>query len=357
MVRGQTMGMERRALRVLVLVAAVGTLAGCAETSPRIASDPGPGEPHFGYNEDWIFKPELLTRAADSGADTVRYNLSWSAIESEPGEYDWEPFDELYDDALEQGMPPILILVNAPCWASGLPQECDPSLPRAPLPEHLGAWAAFAAEAAARYPEARGLEIWNEPNLARFWTGEPLNPERYAELLVSAYDAIKATDPGMPVISAGLLPAGETSGDKMGYAEFLERALAAGGAGHLDAAGVHPYPFFADDPVKRVGGVLNNVRGVLAAAGEGETPLWVTEVGISTTGPDPYSPDAQAEAIGGIYDFVAEQPDVPVLILHRFADVEGVVGAREAGWGITTVAGELKPAFCEIAKRRGAAGC
>ena len=357
MVCGQTMGMKHSAHKALVLAAAVGALAGCGESASRVASDPGRGEPHFGYNEDWIFKPELLVKAADSGADTARYNLSWSAIEPEPGSYDWEPFDELYDEALEQGQRPILVLVNAPCWASGLQQGCDPSLPRAPLAEHLGAWAAFAAQAATRYPGARGLEIWNEPNLARFWTGEPLNPERYAQLLVRAFDAIKEVDPEMPVISAGLLPAGETSGDKMGYAEFLGRALAAGGAGHLDAAGIHPYPFFADDPVKRVGGVLNNVREVMSSAGEARTPLWITEVGISTTGPDPYSPEAQAEAIGSIYDFVAEQPDVPVLIAHRFADVEGVVGAREAGWGVTTTNGDVKPAFCVLAERRGAAGC
>ena len=65
-----------------------------------------------------------------------------------------------------------------------------------------GEWQEFLEEVARRFPQAAAIEIWNEPNLSGFWKPEP-QPERYARLVASAYEAIKAADPGIQVIAGG----------------------------------------------------------------------------------------------------------------------------------------------------------
>ncbi len=336
---------------VTILAAAALALVACGdEPQPEPAREQ---KPHFGYNEDWGTQAELLDEAAASGADTIRSNLAWPDVEPEPGSYDWSRYDELYGQALDLGLRPLWVLANAPCWAYGEPPGCETVPGHPPDSAHIADYAHFAALVAERYPEARGIEIWNEPNLDRFWVGEPPNPEHYAALLIAAYDAVKKANPKMPVLAAGLLPAGETTDGKIAYAEFLTRTLDAGARGQFDAVAVHPYPFFSEEPVRRVGAILNNTREVLERNGEGETPIWVTEVGISTSGPAPFSPEAQAEALVGIYEFLKAQPDVPVIIFHRFVDVEGIEGARESGWGVLTSDGDQKPAYCAMAELRG----
>lgn len=328
-------------------------VAGCGAPAPPADLPP----PHFGYNEDWIAKPGLLDDAAASGADTERYNVAWSDVEPEPGEWEWSNYDDLYNEALDADQQPLLVLGNAPCWAYGEPAGCSSTPAHPPDAAHAREWAEYAARVAERYPEARGIEVWNEPNLDRFWQGEPLDPGHYASLLTTAYDAIKRVDPRMPVISAGLLPAGEDGPGKLAFAEYLHRVLAISGPGHLDAVGIHPYPFFAEQPAVRVETVVSEVREVLAAAGIADKPIWVTEVGVSTTGPNPYSPDEQALALSDIYDFLAGARGIPVVLIHRFTDIEGDPAIREAGYGVTTVDGDPKPAYCALAQRRGVDPC
>lgn len=333
-----------------MLVAAFAGIAGCGDATSEPAREQ---VPHFGYNDDWGSQTDLLDDAAASGADTVRVNLAWPDVEPQRGEYDWSRYDELNQQFRRWGLRPIWVLANAPCWAHSGGDGCETVPAHPPAASHTRDYARFAALVAERYPDARGIEIWNEPNLDRFWIGEAPSPERYAELLVASYDAVKRANPRMPVVSAGLLPAPETQGGKIAYHEFLARTLAAGGAGHFDAVAVHPYPFISEDPVRRVGAILNNTREVLAAAGEGRVPLWVTEVGISTSGPAPVSPQAQSEALVALYEFLKAEPDLPVIVFHRFIDVEGVEGAREAGWGVLTSGEDEKPAFCALAALRG----
>lgn len=97
------------------------------------------------------------------------------------------------------------------------------------------------------------FEIGNEPNLSG--TGAyngPVDPERYADQLCAAYNAIKAVDPNYIVVSAGLAPTGVYSDPTVVLDEedFLRRMLARirdehnGDAGAcFDVLGHHNYGF------------------------------------------------------------------------------------------------------------------
>ncbi len=321
---------------------------------PGVEPIPGP-QPHFGYNENWLLERNRLPQARAGGADTVRFNIAWSDVEPQPGVLDWARYDRLYDAALHAGVHPLLVVTDAPCWAySLLPATCAgaPSLARPPRSEHLDDWARFAGRVAERYPLARGIEIWNEPNLNDFWRSGLPNPLRYGRLLEAAAAGIQKKNRRMPVVAAGLASSIGV-GQGLPFVGYLRRALGIADSRYVDAVAIHPYPYFTTDPVAVVRAVLDGVRGVLTKLGLARTPIWVTEVGVSTTGPDAYSPERQALAMGAIYDALNLAPDIPVVIVHRFVDQPYKSGTWESGFGMMSETGFPKPVYCALAVRRG----
>ena len=94
-------------------------------------------------------------------------------------------------------------------------------------PRSNGDFAAYAGALAVRYGPGGGFwrahpeltpqpvdtyEIWNEPNLAIEWGLRQPEPQRYVDLLRTAYLAVKAADPSAVVVSAGLAPTTATHG-------------------------------------------------------------------------------------------------------------------------------------------------
>ena len=221
--------------------------------APRLA------EPVLGVAEPnaWRRTPppatadELAARVASLGADSQRFVVDWSIAEPrapDPGhEYRFAPFDAMYRADVEHGIRPLLVVLNAPAWAADAGTKPGSFGNNPPTAARLGDWAAFVGAVARRYPRAIGIEIWNEPNLAGFWgdgsaTVRP-DPVRYAALLEAGYDAVKAASPRMRVIGGALSPTQETTpaGD-VGAAEFLDAALEAGAAAHMDGLSAPSIP-------------------------------------------------------------------------------------------------------------------
>jgi hypothetical protein len=84
------------------------------------------------------------------------------------------------------------------------------------------------------------MEIWNEMNLDREWTSSKgLKASNYVELLKAAYNAIKAVDPGVIVISGALSP---TGGDGIGAIDdftYAQDMIASGVLNYVDCFGAH----------------------------------------------------------------------------------------------------------------------
>lgn len=139
------------------------------------------------------------------------------------------------------------------------------------------------------------FEIGNEPNLSGFYGG-PVNPEKYADQLCAAYDAIKATDPSFIVVSGGLAATGGLPDETVAMKDttFLRRMLdriidKKGNAGAcFDVLAHHPYGFRVDfdhDPqdvacverscfrgVEEIFEILHGEYGV-------QKRIWATEIG------------------------------------------------------------------------------
>ncbi len=171
--------------------------------------------------------PPEVAMLADLGVRFVRMDLFWHEVEREPGRYDFSDYDALVQALDEHGIRLIFILdYGNDLYGGGGAAHATA--------EGRAAFARFAAKAAAHYRDAGIIwEIWNEPNLDKFWHGTP-DAQAYAAVAAEVIAAIRRVDPTAWVVG----PA--TSGFPWDYLEALGEA---GVLGRLDAVTVHPYRF------------------------------------------------------------------------------------------------------------------
>jgi hypothetical protein len=291
---------------------------------------PPPGQ-YMGFNDDaahsvhGLTPPEYVHRAQDAGANLIRASLDWRDAEPALNFWSknaWDRWQGLYDQALAHGLTPMFTIGFAPVWARELQfQECGEHCRYPPSRLMNGQWAEFAAEVAHRFPLAV-IEVWNEPNLLNFW-GSGADPQRYAELLAIAHDAIKQVSPSTMVLGGALANVQRTGGGHMALGEFLDAAYSAAPsiAGNLDALSFHPYP-------EGVGLGANtlfaksfaDMRTVKAAHGDASTSLFVSEVGASTGAPESLSESEQAATLQALYRRAMTMGDVLGVVFHRLIE-------------------------------------
>ena len=208
-----------------------------------------------------------------------------------------------------RGLKVLARLDHPPFWAG----PADPAMgPTDPV-----LFAEFCGAVAERYKgRIAAYEVWNEPNLAREWGGQPPNPAAYVELLKACYLAIKAADPAAMVISAGLAPTEQDDEMAMNDLKFYEGMYAAGAAPYFDLLGAHAPGYqspperapadAAADPFWQSGvwvfRHVENVRGLMVAQGDGDKQIAITEMGWTSDTVNPtYSWYAVDEATRADY--------------------------------------------------------
>jgi hypothetical protein len=241
--------------------------------NPEAAIGPVPASavhlaPRFGVNIHGIDDEKMLELGHAAGFTFVRADLLWRGAERN-GQYRFVATDRLQAAMEARGMGVLWILDY------GHPQHGG-DVPR--RPEDIAAFAKY-AEAVATHFRGRHVryEIWNEPNIDRFWPPHP-DAAEYAALARSAVEAIHRADPQAQVAIGGLaridLP-------------FLDRAIAAGATG--DAVSVHPYRTAAPESVAAE---LPLLRQLVDAKLGANVEIWDTEWGYA-------SYDYFSQALGG----------------------------------------------------------
>jgi hypothetical protein len=294
----------------------------------------------------------------------------------------WRKVDAVYSAMLSRGIRPVLDVGDTPCWAAQPRHarrpvtQCDrgtASYP--PARAFYGQWQRFVRHAAARYPQALGVEIGNEPNLSLFWGGCSTRNQGdvYGELLRRGYDAVKAENPAMPVLTAGMAPNKHPGPYLRDVFAYGKSHRASNGALPWDAVAVHAYRSRDDlaAGLSFADSASHQLEVVREAQAEEQVPgeLWVTEVGVSTVSNDPRdrgSDDpvlargrnrgrAQARALVDIYTRLRDE-DVPVVIVSRLADAphgDPQQPRRERGAGVLKAGFRPKPAYRCLAALRG----
>ncbi len=321
----------------------------------------GGGAPaiQYGFNEDpghYALQPPL-------GAPLRRMMVGWNEVERTKGAWNWTAADSRYEKIRAAGLRPVIVAVAAPCWANPSISPCHGHEWFPPDRAHDRNWEEFIKRLASRYPAAVGIEIWNEPNIEPLFLGG-VDPVRYTELLRSAYRTIKRVNRNMPVVSGGLFASATSGPYGIADDEFLTAMYAAGARGSMDGIGIHPYPYFGEGETlayepAAAGAVLDRVRAVREAAGD-STPLWLTEVGESTTTQDGFPAAAseadQAADLIEILRYARDAGDVRVALVHRLIDTPdkpGLYAQLEGGFGVLRADGSAKPAACAISAELG----
>lgn len=251
----------------------------------------------LGYDVDTL--DQYMAEVKASGASWFRVGVDWSLAEPMRGQFDWVPSDRVFNAAVRHELHPLILLTYSPAWArAGGPAPDDPH----GYPVDPQSFGDFASAAAARYAtHAHAWEIWNEPNLAQFFSPAP-DAAVYTSLLKVAHASIHAIQPDATVISGGLAPAGDSQSN-IAPVTFVKQLYSVGANRHIDAVGMHPYayPALPGDPQSASYNAfqrMNLVRTLMVNGGDAAKKIWVTEFGAPTTDAAPGVSEAtQAETI------------------------------------------------------------
>lgn len=284
---------HRTRSRVIFLTLALSVLLFAVVGTPSAsAAEPGVvPDITWGSSRPEIDKEIALMQAA--GVKWVRAAVPWNAIEPDvKGTYNTaylSDIDYAIGKARGAGIQVIIpVQDGVPYWASADPHKSTSpdgtrNYAKTYHPTNYQDYADFFRFVVNRY-KGEGIhayEVWNEPNLARFWASG-VSAAEYTQMLKAAYPAIKQADPSSTVVLGGL------SGNDRAY---LQQVYDNGGKGYFDAAGIHDYAW--GDPTKcwtdSTGHKakdafcgIEEVRQVMVDHGDADKSIWITEMGWST---------------------------------------------------------------------------
>jgi hypothetical protein len=267
----------RRALVAAGLLALALSACGGGDSSDE-NSGPGRPEPLLGVTSGVLTNPRVSLGSevkvmADSGVTALRVPFYWGRIEPVKGKYDFSGPDALVAAAARAHIELLPIALRAPGWAA-----VHPKLTNSP-PAGTANYAAYLTTLIERYgPDGsfwsdhpdlpkqpiEAWQIWNEPNHDHYWSDQPY-ASAYVRLAKAARAAIKKADPDALVIAAGFP-------DRSW--EEIDKIYRAGAKGVFDAIAIHPYTYEVSNVLR----LVRYARRSLKQAGDGDRPLWLTEV-------------------------------------------------------------------------------
>jgi hypothetical protein len=204
---------------------------------------------------------------------------------------------------------------------------------------------------------AAGYEIWNEEDETDFW-GQTVDAVHYAAIVKAAAPQLRTADPSAKVILGPLTGNNYT---------FLQQIYNAGAASSFDVVAVHtdtaclvepPSSFYREDGnVARFSFLgFRTVHDVMVANGDSSKPIWMTELGWTTTSttcargmwagqkPAGVSETAQADDLTEAYHCLRDYPYVEKALWFTLRETSGE-GDELDHYGLERATGAHKPAW------------
>ncbi len=210
-------------------------------------------------------------------------SVGWSFLEPARGGYNWTSLDQWLAAAQANGQAVMYTFGMVPGWATSDTSSCGAGgvscrAPPADVTSGDAMWKEYVTalvQHSLSSPTAhiKYYELWNEPNLAAFYTG---TMPQLVTMSCDAYAIIHQLDPNAVVISPPY------SGDGTDAPGWLAQYFAAGGTHCQDAISYHAY-VGGSDP-SRLWTITNNIRAIMTAYGIGNEPLFQTEGGSGGIG-------------------------------------------------------------------------
>jgi polysaccharide biosynthesis protein PslG len=259
--------------------------------------------------ETWAY---AMDRASQLGVRWIKIQLNWALIQAESASQyglEAEAIEGFIRQADARGINVMISIAKAPGWARGISGDGLDGPPA--TPQQLADFITFYLRSGVGMHEmimsVDAIEVWNEPNLEREWGGQEMSGASYMTYFNAAYNAIRAISPTMPIITAGLAPAVDSSGSRDDRV-YLAEMYAAGLGNYTDVyVGIHPYGWgnppdarccdatvgitgWDDNPHFFFLETLDAYREVMNDNGHENVQMWITELGWSSWEGFPGSP-------------------------------------------------------------------
>ena len=258
----------------------------------------------------------IATHIGDLGAKWVRLHVSWAEGEPNKGSFSSSAlsrFDRGISLSRQAGAKVIVMVHQSPSWAR------DSSNVNAP-PRNVADYAAFVSFLANRWRgQVEAYEIWNEPNVGGYYVA----PQQYGAMVKTAGAGIRVVDPTAKILTGGLYT------NDYGYLEAVFASTPDVGA-YFDVIGAHPYIWNINPGAYWRGGDgriasttfagYRELRNTVRNRGGGDKPVWITEMGWSTTAAGAgwgVSAEAQAALLTEAYRCLEQDPFVQVATYYN----------------------------------------
>lgn len=270
--------MRKAMLFVLVMITAAAVLATTASAKGSRS--------FFGVVQGQPFSKRDYAQLGKAGTGTVRFGIVWNNVEpNRTGGFRWSAYDAKIGNLAAHGVRSFPTLSGSPSWVAK-----EPKRPPLGSKQDQQAWRNFLSAAVNRYgrggtywrtlyraqhPGKKPVpitdwQIWNEPNLRKFFPKKHAT-RNYAKLVKISAKPIRQADGKAKVILAGMPAFLRPTADK-----FLGRLYRVKGfARSFDAAAVHPYA----ENMKKFVTAIKRMRRTLKQHHDKKKGLWLTEVG------------------------------------------------------------------------------
>ena len=288
-----------------------------------------------------------LSQIAKLGIRDMRVGFAWPRIEPLPPvggghQYRWGALDGEIRALAQHGIRAQANITQTPRWNADTSIigaiNCNRSSSWAPL--DIGPYRPLVKAIASRFGKGGtfwkanpGLpaepieryEIWNEPNLRGGWCPNP-QPERYADMFMTAANAIHSVDPHAEVVTGGVAPPAKENKHYLGISDFLGRVTARqpGLVRKAGGAAVHIYPA---DRRRQAARPARMVPGP-APPGRDPEPHADADQRDRLADPGRRRGDLGSEAVQGLY---GRDPEHPPHELQRDGNPAAGVDQRRAG--------------------------
>lgn len=237
--------------------------------------------------EEWKIK-RTLQMVREMGATTIVEFFPWAYIEPVEGAFAWDHSDLVVRHARAQGLIIIARIGLVPGWAQPETEDSEVDFSLNYLEaERFDDFSRFVETFADHYRgEIDHIIIWNEPNLAYEWGFQEVLPQRYVDLLKSAYPAAHRGNPNVMVLAGALAPTLEPVDSPYGMNEidYLTQLYEQGAQNYFDALAAHTYGFNfppeePPDPEVLSFRRVELLRNIMVANGDESKPIIITETG------------------------------------------------------------------------------
>ena len=283
--------------------------AAFAAGEPRLPADPYGTCLHITrLPKDTADASKLYPMMREAGITRVRSDLDWWNMEPEDGKFSPE-YDQILKGTVKGGVE-FLPIIQFCAW---------PGFAR-PFESGMDRYGQFLRHCLKNYgKDIRYWEVVNEPN----WHCDA-NPteKQYSMMLERTYREVKAFDPSIQVLYAGLAGC---------RPEWVEKTFELGAHKNFDVFNVHPY---CEIP-EQIPNNLKPLQALMRKYGVGDKPLWITEIGWASVPTSPIFTDLLRAALRR-------------LGINQAQTSVAIVCDYENGYGYGSVDSENLPGFKSI---------